>query len=117
MHTSRLLFVSLATTLVLMNGFPPLGFAKEKDSTLPDDPGFMMTADVALARPVGAAATVTGFALFLVSSPFSLLGGNAREAWDNLVAAPAAYTFKRPLGHFEKPEAKDRSPRTTPTDK
>jgi len=117
MHPTRLLFVTLATTLVLLNGFSPPGFAKEKDPTLPDDPGLMMTADVALARPVGAAATVTGFALFLISSPFSLLGGNAGEAWDNLVAAPASYTFERPLGHFEKPEPKDLPPRTAPMDK
>ena len=66
---------------------------------------------------MGAAATVTGFALFLVSSPFSLLGGNAGEAWDNLVAAPASYTFNRPLGHFEKQEPKKLPPRTAPTDK
>ena len=64
------------------------------------DPG-LMAADAALARPVGAVATVAGFAVFLVSSPFSALGGNTQEAWDSLVAAPATYTFKRPLGHFD----------------
>ena len=77
--------------------------AKEADPTMPSDPGLNATVDVTMARPVGAAATVAGFALFLVSSPFSLLGGNAGESWDNLVVAPAAYTFKRPLGHFEDP--------------
>jgi len=77
--------------------------AKEPDPTMPTDPGLNATVDVVMARPVGVAATVTGFALFLVSSPFSLLGGNAGESWDNLVAAPANYTFKRPLGHFEAP--------------
>jgi hypothetical protein len=61
----------------------------------------MMVMDTALARPVGAVATVAGFAVFLVSSPFSALGGNTHEAWDTLVAAPARYTFKRPLGHFD----------------
>lgn len=80
--------------------------AKEADPTMPKDPGLNATVDVTMARPVGAAATVAGFALFVVSSPFSLLGGNAGESWDNLVAAPAAYTFKRPLGHFEDPSAK-----------
>lgn len=80
--------------------------AKETDPTMPKDPGLNATVDVTMARPVGAAATVAGFALFVVSSPFSLLGGNAGESWDNLVAAPAAYTFKRPLGHFEDPSAK-----------
>lgn len=79
--------------------------AKEADPTMPKDPGLNATLDATMARPVGAAATVAGFALFVVSSPFSLLGGNAEESWDNLVAAPAAYTFKRPLGHFEDPSA------------
>lgn len=64
------------------------------------DPG-LMAADAALARPVGAVATVAGFAVFLVSSPFSALGGNIDEAWESLVASPAHYTFKRPLGHLD----------------
>lgn len=96
--TMAVVFISCSTTKLL---------AQEKDPTMPDDPGLMMTTDLALARPVGAAATVTGFALFLVSSPFSLIGGNAGEAWDSLVTAPATYTFKRPLGHFETPERQE----------
>ncbi|MBM9615338.1 hypothetical protein JWJ90_13725 [Desulfobulbus rhabdoformis] len=94
----------LILSLTLFNTLCTNGLALEKDSTLPDDPGLMMSTDLVLARPVGAAATVTGFALFLVSSPFSLLGGNAGEAWDNLVVAPASYTFHRPLGNFDKPD-------------
>lgn len=89
---------------LLLTLISPLSAYAEKDPTLPDDPGLMMTTDLVLARPAGAVATVTGFALFLVSSPFSLLGGNSGEAWDNLVAAPAAYTFHRPLGNFDKPK-------------
>lgn len=93
-----------AAALVLVGCTTPLQ-AKETDPTVPNDPGLNATVDVTMARPVGAAATVAGFALFVVSSPFSLLGGNAGESWDNLVAAPAAYTFKRPLGHFDDPPA------------
>ena len=115
MHTQRPSLALLAIVLILCSGFAATGFAKEKDPTMPDDPGLMMTTDLTLARPVGAAATVTGFALFLVSSPFSLLGGNAGEAWDNLVAAPASYTFKRPLGHFDdKPEVGGQPPQPPP---
>lgn len=93
-----------AASLALCCCTTPL-LANEPDPTMPKDPGLNATVDVTMARPVGAAATVAGFALFVVSSPFSLLGGNAGESWDNLVAAPAAYTFKRPLGHFEDPSA------------
>jgi hypothetical protein len=94
----------LLIAIMFLFGSVTPAVAGEPDPTLPSDPGAMMTADLALARPVGAVATVTGFALFLVSSPFSLLGGNADEAWEQLVVAPASYTFKRPLGHFEQPE-------------
>ncbi|MDD2463838.1 MAG: hypothetical protein PHI97_07545 [Desulfobulbus sp.] len=114
MNRNRPLLPLLAATLIALGSFPCYGFAQEKDPTLPNDPGLMMTTDLALARPVGAAATVTGFALFLVSSPFSLLGGNAGEAWNNLVAAPASYTFKRPLGHFDQPDPKTLPPKSEP---
>jgi hypothetical protein len=60
-----------------------------------------MAADIALARPLGAMATVAGLAIFVVSAPFSVLGGNSQEAWNSLVVSPADYTFNRPLGHFD----------------
>ena len=118
MNTTTRMPVALLITALTVLGCCHPGLAQDKDPTLPDDPGLMMTTDLALARPVGAAATVTGFALFLVSSPFSLLGGNAGEAWDQLVAAPAAYTFKRPLGHFEQPQQRQvADPPATPRKK
>ncbi|SHO43762.1 hypothetical protein [Desulfopila aestuarii] len=69
--------------------------AKEKNS--PE----VMTVDIILVRPLGLVATLCGSVIFLVSSPFSAMGGNTQEAWDVLVAEPAEFTFKRPLGHFE----------------
>lgn len=104
----RLLAAPLTLLLLGWACWPSSLLAGEKDPTIPQDPGLVMTADLALARPMGAVATVTGLALFLVSSPFSLLGGNAGEAWDKLVTAPAAYTFHRPLGCFE--EARPQEP-------
>jgi len=61
----------------------------------------VMTVDIILVRPLGLVATLCGSVIFLVSSPFSAMGGNTQEAWDVLVAEPAEFTFKRPLGHFE----------------
>lgn len=81
--------------------------AQECDPQSHQDPG-LMAADAVIARPVGAVATVAGFAVFLVSSPFSALGGNTGEAWDSLVASPATYTFKRPLGHLDCDPAQDK---------
>lgn len=57
-----------------------------------------MTADLLVARPLGAAAFVAGTAVFLVSLPFTMLGGNVAEAGDALVAGPAKATFNRCLG-------------------
>lgn len=59
-----------------------------------------MSFDLIAARPLGLAATVLGTVVFVVSWPFSALGGNSEEAWDTLVVSPAQYTFHRPLGDF-----------------
>lgn len=60
-----------------------------------------MTADLVLCRPLGFVAMLAGTLIFVVSSPFSALGGNVEEAWESLVVTPAVYTFKRPLGEFD----------------
>jgi len=59
-----------------------------------------MTADIAAARPVGLASTILGTATFIISSPFSALGGNFEHCFTELVKKPFLYTFKRPLGTF-----------------
>lgn len=61
-----------------------------------------MGVDALVVRPLGLVSTIGGSVLFILSSPFSAVGGNIDEAWDLLVAEPARYTFKRPLGHFEE---------------
>ena len=61
-----------------------------------------MSIDLIAARPVGFAATLLGTVVFVVSWPFSALGGNSEEAWDTLVVSPAEYTFQRPLGDFNQ---------------
>ena len=59
---------------------------------------YQMAADALIARPLGILATVGGAATFVVSLPFSRLGGTVHEARVALVDAPMATTFKRPLG-------------------
>ena len=66
-----------------------------------DPSGGAMMFDLALVRPVGIIATAVGCVFFVVSSPFSALGGNIDAASEKLIKDPAAYTFKRPLGEFE----------------
>lgn len=62
--------------------------------------GSAMTADFVLVRPLGIVATVLGCAVFIVSLPFSALGGNTKQASQKLVKEPAEFTFTRPLGAF-----------------
>jgi hypothetical protein len=57
-----------------------------------------MMFDLVVLRPLGLAGFVAGTAFFIVSLPFSLLGGNTGQAAQKLVVAPAKYTFTRPLG-------------------
>ena len=59
-----------------------------------------MIADALVARPVGLVAMVVGSAVYVVSLPFSLLGGNEKQARQKLVVEPTEFTFKRPLGEF-----------------
>lgn len=59
-----------------------------------------MTVDLLFMRPFGILAVVLGSAAFVVSLPFSAMGGNIEPAYEKMVAAPVSYTFKRPLGSF-----------------
>jgi len=90
--------------IVSLTLFPLFALA-EKDYIDPDKEAKTqetMAIDLIAVRPLGIVATVAGAAVFLVSWPFSALGGNSDEAWDTLVADPAVYTFRRPLGDFEE---------------
>ena len=61
-----------------------------------------MFVDILMARPLGIIATTVGTALFIVSLPFSALGGNTQEVYQKMVVEPAKYTFKRPLAECGK---------------
>ena len=62
-----------------------------------------MAGDAIVGRPLGLVSLVLGFGLFVVSSPFSALGGNFGDAWGTLVVNPAKFTFTRPLGEIDAP--------------
>jgi hypothetical protein len=63
--------------------------------------GEKMVLDALVLRPLGLVTTVAGTAIYTISLPFSLLGGNEAAAREALIKEPARYTFKRPLGEFE----------------
>ncbi len=64
-----------------------------------------MILDLIVLRPLGLAATVVGGAVYIVSLPFSLAGGNAGQAGRKLVGEPAQFTFVRPLGDLRFADA------------
>ena len=59
-----------------------------------------MLADTVLVRPLMLVGTVVGVVAFVITLPFSALGGNVDDAGRILVIDPAKYTFIRPLGEF-----------------
>lgn len=62
--------------------------------------GGTMLLDTAIVRPVMLVTTAVGIVAFVVSSPFSVLGGNVEQAAETLVKEPAEHLLFRPLGEF-----------------
>ena len=93
---------STVLLLIITLVFIPFGTsALAQGQTLDEEnSGALMTADLLLARPLGIVATVLGCAVFIVSLPFSAIGGNTKQASQKLVKEPGDFTFKRPLGEF-----------------
>ncbi len=101
---SKLGKIFLVTVLFITLNLPadPLSSNAYATQTQPTAPsGAAMLIDGILIRPLGFAATLIGGVVFVVTLPFSLLGGNVDDAGQALVGDPARMTFKRPLGEFD----------------
>ena len=101
------LFRSTALGLILTTGLAslPLSASANQDNvsgdpnyTLEAPSGYAMLGDLLIARPLLILGTVVGTAAFIVSLPFSALGGNVKESADALVATPGREAFVRCLG-------------------
>ena len=83
------------------SSFGTMAFAEgenlDDDNTLSAE---RIVVDLFFVRPLGIASTVLGSAVFIISLPFSTLGGNAKEVFNTVVVEPAAFSFTRPLGEF-----------------
>ncbi|MGU9806129.1 multidrug transporter [Pseudomonas rhizophila] len=66
--------------------------------TIQNPPAYAMIGDLLIARPLLLAATVIGAGAFVVSLPFTALGGGVGDAGKALVVDPAKATFVRCLG-------------------
>ncbi|QXI16082.1 multidrug transporter [Pseudomonas hamedanensis] len=66
--------------------------------TIQNPPAYAMLGDLLIARPLLVVATVIGAGAFLVSLPFTALGGGVGDAGQALVVDPAKAAFVRCLG-------------------
>lgn len=90
-----------ALALVLATGLLESPVARADSPLVSNEPtGAVMAVDGLVVRPLGIVSTVLGVATWVVTLPFTLIGGNADEAGEVLVADPAQFTFVRPLGEF-----------------
>lgn len=88
---------TIAAMLIIPLGSEALA-RTELEQSQPD--AGAMVADFLIVRPLGLVTLITGFTCFVLSSPFSALGGNIHTAWDKMAVDPAKFTFNRPLGVF-----------------
>jgi hypothetical protein len=76
-----------------------------------DQPGVpnsaVMAFDAVIGRPLGAATTIVGAAVFIGSIPLTLKSDTTSEAAWGLVGRPYGWTFVRPLGRGS-PEFEER---------
>jgi len=92
-----IVFLIIAAMIFIPFGTCALAEGKSLDNNIS---GEAMTADFFIIRPLGIVTSVLGTAVFIVSLPFSALGGNTKTACRKLVQDPFEFTFQRPLGDF-----------------
>ena len=100
------LFRTTAAALALTTGLLTLPAQAEVVPASSGDPAYdiqtpkayAMLGDLIIARPLLIGATAIGAVAFVVSLPFTALGGNVKEAGQALVADPAREAFARCLG-------------------
>lgn len=95
-----------AAALALTTGLLTLPAQAEEVQTSSGDPAYdiqtpkayAMLGDLIIARPLLIGATAVGAVAFVVSLPFTALGGNVAEAGEALVLEPGKEAFVRCLG-------------------
>jgi len=88
----RLLAASLVSLVLMFSS--SAAFAEEVSTT---NRVLMTVGDIVLMRPFTFAATVVGFAVFVVGYPVIALT-DSDNAWEDLVAKPGRATFTRCIG-------------------
>ncbi len=92
-----IIFVVVASFLVIPLGSSALARGY---SVPPERNPAVMLVDGVVVRPFQFTSLVIGTVSFVVTFPWSALGGNWKEAYTKMMVEPARLTFKRPLGRF-----------------
>lgn len=93
------LLMSLAVGIASVPALADMSATNDPANERPS--GSAMFTDAIVARPMLIVLTAVGTATFLVTLPFSALGGNVGEAAHMLVVGPAKAAFMRCLGCTE----------------
>ena len=94
-------FRTLAVVLLLSIAAPVLAESSGSGDpryTIQNPPAYAMIGDLLIARPLLVVATVIGAGAFVLSLPFTALGGGIGDAGQALVVDPAKAAFVRCLG-------------------
>ncbi|MFT7688749.1 MAG: hypothetical protein ACI9FB_004114 [Candidatus Azotimanducaceae bacterium] len=88
--------ITMIGILILILGIFP---SMAKAAKVEENPSaFTMVGDLLVARPIGLAIFALGSATYIATLPFSLAGGNAKDAGKALVVEPGREVFARCLG-------------------
>lgn len=91
--------VTVVSFAMVLLSYSASSSAMEQQSILVEDPTYAgMVGDLLVARPLSLVAAVAGSALYVVSLPLSIAGGNHHQAANALVRTPMYHTFARCLG-------------------
>jgi hypothetical protein len=94
----KILLVILS--IVMLTGFTAPAFAKQCCEKAEEASAAAIFADAVFIRPFWLACTVLGTGVFVLTSPFTLIGKNIGHSAEVLVAEPAINTFGYPLGSY-----------------
>ncbi len=95
MKTKKMTSRMTAVAMLLLMSLPQAVVAQ----TVEESPSAgAMVGDLLIARPLLLATTLLGGAVYLVTLPISVAGGNSVDAADTLLLKPAEATFVRCLG-------------------
>jgi hypothetical protein len=103
MYQKKIFFLAVALVCIFSFSMlitPPLFASCPSCERVEKASATEIVGDLFLIRPVWFAFTVLGTGAFVVTSPFTVIGGNIKHAAEVCVVKPAKRTFSYPLGAY-----------------